>query len=231
MNYLKIHNNIISKAQLRGLGVKKRADFEIHHIVPRCLGGLDTSGNLVALTYKEHYLIHVLLIKLHPNHKGLSFAVLQMGGMRWKKSRWYEGARRRHSAYLKVKNTGQGNPMYGRLGPLSPNYGKTCSEETKKKISEAHQGKRATEKARENMSKGQTGISYGPLSEETKSKIRASKQEFLYVTPVGSFISSRLAATALSCSKVTVIKRCRSASPSWQQYKMTEVDEDGNPTE
>lgn len=38
---------------------------EIHHIVPRCMGGLDDDNNLVLLTAKEHYLCHGLLFEIY----------------------------------------------------------------------------------------------------------------------------------------------------------------------
>lgn len=36
--------------------------YERHHIVPRSLGGSDSADNLVYLTFREHYFIHLLLI-------------------------------------------------------------------------------------------------------------------------------------------------------------------------
>lgn len=37
---------------------------EKHHIIPRSLGGSDDESNLVALTAREHYIVHVLLFKI-----------------------------------------------------------------------------------------------------------------------------------------------------------------------
>lgn len=48
---------------------KRRRDLrgysEIHHILPRALGGGDEASNLVKLSYREHYLVHWLLIKIY----------------------------------------------------------------------------------------------------------------------------------------------------------------------
>lgn len=38
---------------------------EVHHIIPRSLGGSDDPKNLVELTYREHFLVHWLLTKIH----------------------------------------------------------------------------------------------------------------------------------------------------------------------
>lgn len=38
--------------------------FETHHIVPKSLGGTDDKNNLVNLTAREHYIAHLLLVKI-----------------------------------------------------------------------------------------------------------------------------------------------------------------------
>lgn len=45
---------------------------EVHHILPRSLGGSDDKENLVKLTAREHYMIHVLLAKIFPENRSLS---------------------------------------------------------------------------------------------------------------------------------------------------------------
>lgn len=49
-------------------------------------------------------------------------------------------AKEKMSLYRKGKYSGENNPMYGRKGELSPNYGKHFTEEHKRKISEAKKG-------------------------------------------------------------------------------------------
>lgn len=54
------YNNIITKAQHRVLvGYKEK-----HHIIPKSLGGDDTLFNLVELTAKEHFVCHMLLVRM-----------------------------------------------------------------------------------------------------------------------------------------------------------------------
>lgn len=68
MNYLKHYNLLINRAKTRLLSPNEHP--EIHHILPRCMGGTDDKNNLVTLTTEEHYLAHQLLIKIYPgNHK------------------------------------------------------------------------------------------------------------------------------------------------------------------
>jgi hypothetical protein len=53
------HDNIIAKGKNRVLDCYK----EKHHILPRCLGGKDNKENIVELTAKEHFIVHMLLCK------------------------------------------------------------------------------------------------------------------------------------------------------------------------
>ena len=52
--------------QIIECGRGRRLSFycETHHILPRSLGGTDDPDNLVDLTYREHFLVHWLLIKI-----------------------------------------------------------------------------------------------------------------------------------------------------------------------
>jgi hypothetical protein len=45
----------------------KQEGLQLHHIIPRCLGGTNNTDNLVFLTYKEHRVCHCLLIKMVNN--------------------------------------------------------------------------------------------------------------------------------------------------------------------
>jgi hypothetical protein len=59
--YHKKYFQIINRAQHRILDPNTK--YETHHIVPRSLGGNDSSDNLVKLTLKEHWVCHRLLVK------------------------------------------------------------------------------------------------------------------------------------------------------------------------
>ena len=63
MDYQKIYTTLVRKGQSRIL----EGYSEKHHIVPRCLGGTDEATNLVSLTPEEHYLCHLILVKIYPN--------------------------------------------------------------------------------------------------------------------------------------------------------------------
>ena len=62
MNYSKIYDMIIYRAQTRDNNTL--LEVERHHILPRSEGGSSKKTNLVELTLKEHFIAHMLLIKM-----------------------------------------------------------------------------------------------------------------------------------------------------------------------
>lgn len=58
--YTMWYNSIISEAKIRS----NTSYTEIHHIIPRSLGGSDVEDNLVKLTAREHFICHLLLPKM-----------------------------------------------------------------------------------------------------------------------------------------------------------------------
>lgn len=74
MNYKLIHDKIIERAINRTLNCYS----ERHHIIPKCIGGTNEKCNIVRLTAKEHWLIHLLLIEIYPDIPGLKFAINRM---------------------------------------------------------------------------------------------------------------------------------------------------------
>ena len=74
MDYFKIYSALCNKGtQSRNLEYS-----EVHHIIPRCLGGTDDITNLVRLTYREHYIAHWLLTKIHKTEPKIYYAFLCM---------------------------------------------------------------------------------------------------------------------------------------------------------
>ena len=82
MNYFKIYQSLIEKYG-RDV-IPEDGYYERHHIIPKCIGGDNSSENLVYLSFREHYLAHYLLYKSFPEFKCLSFAFMLLSG-RFKK--------------------------------------------------------------------------------------------------------------------------------------------------
>lgn len=80
MDHEKIYKRLCDSRKYRG--VSKGVGYELHHVVPRSMGGSDDHGNLVKLTPREHLIAHILLEKFTrggSNHikmlKALNFMV------------------------------------------------------------------------------------------------------------------------------------------------------------
>lgn len=121
---------------------------ERHHILPKSLGGSNNKSNLVALTAREHYLCHLLLVKITEGTDRTSmlraFNAFKMSGS--KNPRQLTSRR-----YQTIKLLTEGLPAW--------NAGKQHSPETRAKISAARkgqpspmQGKQFSDQARANMS-------------------------------------------------------------------------------
>ena len=76
MNYSKIYKSIIKNAQKRK--PITGSFYEVHHIIPRSMGGSNSKDNLVKLTPREHFIAHRLLTKMYPTNAGMRIAVFLM---------------------------------------------------------------------------------------------------------------------------------------------------------
>lgn len=139
MNYKKIYDQFIKDRR------KKEKDLsgytEIHHVIPRSLGGTDCPGNLIKLSASDHFFCHLLLSKIHSGKMAIALSFMCSGLSRSsygvKPKRWaYEYAKNEMSKYQKLKYSGEGNPFYGM----------SHTDETKKIISKNRTGKMKGEK-------------------------------------------------------------------------------------
>ncbi len=125
MDYLKIYNSIMIRAKKCD-----RAGYtELHHVIPRCMGGSDLKDNLVRLTPEEHYLAHQLLVKIYPENKKLLHAAIMMipaSGNQCRRNKLYGWLRRRYASAAKER-TGGSNGSFGKPwyhNPVTGNAGK-----------------------------------------------------------------------------------------------------------
>jgi hypothetical protein len=112
MNYQKHYNQLIARANNRLVD----GYCESHHIIPRCLGGDDSTSNLVNLTAREHFIAHLLLVKIYPKNKGLICAVQFMcAGQSERKhtNRTYGWIRKQLSLVMSELQSQEGNSQWG----------------------------------------------------------------------------------------------------------------------
>ena len=99
MDYQKIYNNLISRAMSRSLD----GYTEIHHVIPKCIGGTNDTTNLVALTAEEHYIAHLLLVRLYPSNRSLWYAANMMAN---RNNKTYAWTRKNHAKIVSEDKTG-----------------------------------------------------------------------------------------------------------------------------
>lgn len=73
MDYFTVYEDLIKHRK----GNIPDGYVEIHHIIPKCLGGGDESENLVKLSARDHFIAHLLLAKMFP-FTGLVHAAFKM---------------------------------------------------------------------------------------------------------------------------------------------------------
>jgi len=153
------------------LDIKKEKGFNIHHIFPKSMGGLDIKENLVKLTIREHFIAHLILYYCGYSEMTHAFWRMSTGTNKARLTmRQYEKVRSDRSMLISKKYSGKNHPMYG----------KKHSEETLKKLSEKRKGKSTiSEYQRQRIAesnRARKGTKKGPHSEETKRKISESKK-------------------------------------------------------
>ena len=136
--YSKWYENLIAKAKNRS---KPEGYTERHHIIPRCLGGSNNTNNLVDFTAREHYIAHLLLwktefSKIHHNKMTMALHIMVNGSGNAKQDRSYLVPARLYEAHRKELRQLMSETMHGTGNNF---YGKTHTEETKKKIKEANE--------------------------------------------------------------------------------------------
>jgi hypothetical protein len=134
-------------SSLRGQSVDGYA--EVHHIVPRSLGGLDDADNLIRLTARQHFVAHWMLARAIGGSAARAFFMMSNFGKYGQvNSTTYQIARQEYAALAAVQ-------MAGRVMP-------PVSEETRKKQSQAKLGKKLSAEHVEKVRLAVLGRKMGP---------------------------------------------------------------------
>ena len=181
MNYKNIYNNLISRAKISEDSRKKLhisgVYFEKHHITPRCLGGNNLIDNISYLTPEEHFLAHLLLIKIYPNEYNMYLSIqIMIGKGKYKKNNKSYGNIRR---LIKAQKKIIGMPEKTRRKISDAKTGVKFSEEHKHALSLAKKGKSWEELFGVDRAKSlklERSQPRGAMSEETKSNISNAKR-------------------------------------------------------
>lgn len=114
MNYKLHYDLLIEKARNRS--ILKTEYKEIHHILPRCLGGTDDQENLISLFPEEHLIAHLLLVKIYPNNKKLIYAANMMTSFYSTSNKKYLWLKKQHSELMRQCNPMQNEAIRKKVG-------------------------------------------------------------------------------------------------------------------
>jgi hypothetical protein len=168
MNYLQIYESLIERAKDRTLN----GYSEKHHIQPKCLGGSNKRENIVMLTPEEHYIAHLLLVKMYPGDHRLLWAAVSMTNhtkLHQRNNKLHGWLRRKFSEAIRERMTGRHPSEETREKLRNAKLGKKTqphTEETKRKMSEASLGRAKSKEHRAALAKAKLGKKRGPRSEE-----------------------------------------------------------------
>lgn len=121
MDYKKLYFKIIENARSRPLTDDEY--YEKHHILPRSLGGSNNKDNLIKLTSREHFICHLLLVRMYPEktiewYKMVkAFMMMKANPSSQKRytSRMYEYYRTKFSEVQSVFQSGNNNSNFGTI--------------------------------------------------------------------------------------------------------------------
>jgi len=143
--YTNCYNRIIQRAKDRKINLYT----ERHHVIPKSLGGSDETDNLVRLTAKEHFVCHMLLVRMTTGEskKKMSYAMWLLCNMENESQERYAPT----ASQYELIRTNFSKTMSGRMteysksrdyaGENNPFHGKTHSEKSLEQMSTVKMGK------------------------------------------------------------------------------------------
>ena len=134
--YKKWHDSIIDRAKNRVLSCYT----EKHHIIPKSCGGSDDKSNLVSLTVKEHFIVHMLLTKILKgnNRYKMILAFSFMCDLNRINSRLFINLRSKALKIISKKLTGRKLSKQVKLKIKKARKKQICSKEQKQKYSKIY---------------------------------------------------------------------------------------------
>jgi hypothetical protein len=162
----------------------KEGFCEKHHIVPKCLGGTDSTDNLILVPARVHFLLHLLLYKSFPDKRNLAhaFAMMSVNNKyqnRKISSKLYEMSKIARSNALKgVPRTEQVKQKLRVCKKNKQNYKKPKSKQHALNISKSLTGKKKTPEHIKNLILSNE-INYKKRTEKLNEKIQYYRNLFI----------------------------------------------------
>lgn len=163
MNYQKIYDQLIKKRKY----ILVEGYKENHHIIPKCMGGSNNSVNLVGLSAREHFIAHLLLVKIYPKNRKLLYPTMRMSYNKKYNSKQY--------AWLKEQYSKLEFPLETRLKISKKVKEKFSTEEYKIKLSESQKKKWEDQEYRNKMVN--SAKKRAKISDETREKLSIARKK------------------------------------------------------
>lgn len=191
------------------------SEYEMHHILPKSMGGNNDVSNFVKLPIRHHYVAHLLLWKctIGSSHQKMAYAITCMRAGRDLviNSRLYEAAKQISMVYKKDLSRGMvaavdsdGKSCY--IKTTDPRYlsGELIAASKGRLL-----GRKQSVSHRANLSK-------------SKLATLNPNHKWIISTPQGTFNSLGEAADAHNTSRTTILNRCNNKNfPDWSKISYT----------
>lgn len=204
--YTKQYYSIIQAAKTR---IPITCYTEKHHIIPKSLGGSNSSNNIAILTAREHFICHILLVKMTEGvfkskmiHAAAGMKRARKHQSRYINSRLYDTIRKLVAQESSKLNKGRKHTEETRKKVSEAGKGRIHSDETKLKMSQSAKGRKKsaeqigkmrarkhTEESKLKMSVSQQGRI---CSDETKAKMSETRKGKMKPAGFGDKISAAL---------------------------------------
>jgi hypothetical protein len=184
MDYIKHYEALCYGRQSLERSKQEGEYYELHHILPRSLGGSNTQENLVLLTAREHYIAHLLLYNIYKKVGGVALRKMAFALVSMLSKTNTDIQRFSARSYSTMKEAAR-NTSLGRKVENTVNYRKPKSENHKEAIRKAR-------------------LQAPPRSQETREKLRGLAKR------VPRFSTNRTKSTCIYCKKegqTTAMKR------------------------
>lgn len=210
--YKKQYDLLIKKCKLMEYeGYSPNVYTEVHHILPKCMGGTNDKSNLVRMPIREHIFAHLFLMKANPDNTKLAYSAKMMlcsnkTQERYKCLKYISTsliAQIREESMLLLKDK-------------NPFKGKKHTKESKKKMSDSHKECYPTLETRKKKSeavKGEKNPFFGKHhTEETKNLIRqknSGKNSFNFGKFVKKETREKISRSKLGKKRAPFSKECK----------------------
>lgn len=192
---------------------------EKHHIIPKCLGGDNEEKNIIRLTYREHFIAHLILTKCFYNRNRTKM-VYAFNVMLSVNKTLHKREILKNSRYYDIKRKQWFQTCSGKNSPL---FGKSFSKETKEKM-KASWSEERKQKMRELLSDPTRRSKMGRKRKEKLPKIYKERKKPENFTMAGKSHSeeTKIKMSNSAKGKIKSEEHRKNISNSRKGYKMTE---------